>query len=149
MALQTAQGSVLSPMDAFSQIRANAWAIKVQAQAALVTMQAGSIDTIFAFQVLDQSRSLIAAFAVWKAVTGLDAYATAQGYVGSLVNDCTTCQTAAQAIISWITANFPVSGGFVEAFVLNADGSRTPNSFTTAQTAGLQAAMSAFIATIS
>ncbi len=55
---------------------------------------------------------------------------------------------AAQSVISWVIANFPASGGFLQAYTLNADGSRTPRSFSTAQTAGLQTALTSFVATI-
>jgi hypothetical protein len=45
-------------------------------------------------------------------------------------------------------ANFPASGGFLQAESLNADGSRTQRTFTPTQTAGLQTNLSAFINTI-
>lgn len=146
MALQTANTS-LSPQDVYNLIRANAQSIKAQAQNALITLS-GPVQTTFIFQVLDQLAGIIAALNQWKAVNGLDAYATQQGYTGSLVADCGSCVTAAQACIAWIVANFPAANGFLQSEALNADGSRTPRSFTSAQTAGLQTNLQAFIATI-
>ncbi len=45
--------------------------------------------------------------------------------------------------------NFPKdSGGFIQAFTLNTDGTRTPASFTSVQTVGLQTLIQALINTI-
>jgi hypothetical protein len=147
MALQTTN-TALSPQDAYNMIRSNAASVKAQAQNALASLQAGSVTTTFIFQMLDQLGSIINALTLWKAVTGLNTYATAQGYTGTLVTDCTTCTTAATACITWVVQNFPASAGFLQSETLNADGTRTPRSFTTAQTAGLQTALTSFIATI-
>jgi hypothetical protein len=125
--------------------------VKAQAGNALVSLQSGSVDSLFIFQVLDQVKSLVTYLTQEQGVAGLNAYATAQctGYAGTLTADITTTVNAAQAITSWIVANFPTdTGGFIQAFKLNADGSRTAATFTSAQTAGLQTAIQAFIATI-
>lgn len=147
MVLQTANTS-LSPQDAYNLIRANAAGVKAQAQNALISLQGGSVPTTFIFQMLDQLAGIIAALNSWRAVVGLDAYATAQGYSGSLTSDCGACATAATSCITWIVVNFPASAGFLQAESINADGSRTQRSFTSAQTAGLQTNLQAFIATI-
>jgi hypothetical protein len=147
MALQTASTS-LSPQDAYNMIRSNAASVKAQAQNALLSLQGGSVQTGFIFSMLDQLSGIIAALNTWKLISGLDSYATAQGYTGSLAADCGTCSTAATACISWVVQNFPASGGFLQAESINADGSRTQRSFTSVQTAGLQTNLQAFIATI-
>lgn len=147
MPLQTMNTS-LSPQDAHNMIRSNAAGVKAQAQNALISLQAGAVSANFIFQVLDQLGGIINALNQWKAVAGLDAYATAQGYTGSLSADCTACANAATACINWVVAIFPASGGFIQAETLNADGSRTLRSFSSAQTAGLQTNLQAFIATI-
>lgn len=146
MALQSS--NTLLAGDAFSLIRGNATGWKAQAQNALSTAQGGSINSDFVFRLLDQTAGAINALTLWKATAGLDAYATGQSYPTTLTTDCNSCVTAAQAIISWVVANFPASGGFLQSHTLNADGSRTPRSFTPAQTAGLQTALTNFIATI-
>lgn len=146
MSLQSA--NILLPGDAYGLIRGNATGYKAQAQNALASAQGGPINTDFVFRMLDQVAGAINALTIWKAVAGLDAYATSQSYPQSIVGDCNASITAAQAIISWVTTNFPSSGGFLQGYTLNADGSRTPRSFTTAQTAGLQTALTNFIATI-
>src|SRR5262249_24421075 len=135
--------------DAYQNIRSNAGGWKAQAQNALTSLQAGSVNSDFIFRLLDQTGGAISALTAWKAVSGLDTYATGQGYLGTLTTDCNSSITAAQAVISWVVTNFPASGGFLQAYTLNADGSRTPRSFTSAQTAGLQTALTNFIATIS
>lgn len=147
MPLQTAN-SGLSPQDAFIAIRSNAAGVKAQAQNALISLQAGPVSSDFIFRMLDQLASIIAALNAWEAIAGLDSYATEQGYTGSLAGDCATCSTAATACITWVVTNFPASSGFLQSHTLNADGSRTPRSFTSAQTAGLQTNLQAFIATI-
>ncbi len=125
--------------------------VKAQAGNALITLQTGPVSSLFIFQVLDQVNGLIAYLNQVQATAGLNAYATAQctGYTGTLTTDITAVINAAQAIINWIVANFPTdTGGFIQAFKLNADGSRTAALFTSAQTAGLQSAITSFIATI-
>jgi hypothetical protein len=147
MALQSS--NTLLAGDAFLSIRANAAGYKGNAQNALVSCQAGPVNTDFIFRLLDQTASAISALTIWKAVSGLDTFATGQGYPTTLSTDCNTCITALQAIISWVTTNFPVdAGNFLQGYTLNADGSRTPRSFTTVQTSGLQTALTNFIATI-
>lgn len=125
--------------------------VKAQAQNAIVTLQAVSVDTPFIFQMLDQLRSLITYLNQVQGTAGLNAYATAQcpGYAGTLTTDITATVNSAQACIDWIVANFPKdAGGFAQAFKINADGSRTSALFTSAQTAGLVTVLQALIATI-
>jgi hypothetical protein len=125
--------------------------VKAQAENALVTLQSGPVNTVFIFQILDQVGNLITYLNQVKNTPGLNAYATTQctGYAGTLTTDITAVINAAQAIIAWVVANFPVdAGGFIQAEKLNADGSRAPATFTTVQTAGLQSAITSFIATI-
>lgn len=146
MALQSSNTFLAG--DAFASIRGNATGWKAQAQNALASCQSGPINSEFVFRLLDQVAAAINALTTWKATAGLDTYATGQGYPTTLTTDCNSSITAAQAVISWVVANFPASGGFLQSHTLNADGSRTPRSFTSAQTAGLQTALTNFIATI-
>lgn len=133
--------------EAFAAIRSNAAGWKAQAQNANISL-AGTVDSNFIFRMLDQLNGAIVALNTWKVVTGLDAFATGQGYTGTISSDCTTTVNAAQACINWVVTNFPVSATFLQAFTLNADGTRTARAFTTAQTAGLQTALTSFVATI-
>src|SRR5258705_7204975 len=134
--------------EAFAAIRSNAAAWKAQAQNANISLAAGNVDTNFIFRMLDQLNGAIIALTTWKAVVNLDTFATGQGYIGTMSSDCTTTSNAAQTCITWVVNNFPSSGGFLQGFTLNADGSRTARSFTPANTAGLQTDLAAFIATI-
>src|SRR6266404_2488246 len=147
MTLQTINTS-LSLQDSYNMIRNNAVSVKAQAQNALITLQGGDVNSDFIFRILDQLNSIVNALNQWKAVPGLDVYATGQGYVGILSADCTSCTNAATACITWVVNNFPTTSGFIQAHTLNVDGSRTPRSFTSIQTAGLQTNLQAFIATI-
>jgi len=133
--------------EAYRSIRDNAANWKAQAQNANISL-AGTVNTDFIFRMLDQLGGAISSLNQWKAIAGLDTYATGQGYTGTISADCTTTVSAAQNCISWVVTNFPNSGGFLQSHTLNADGSRTPRTFTTAQTAGLQTALTSFIATI-
>lgn len=136
--------------EAFAAVRSNAANWKAQAQNANLSLAAGSVTTDFIFRMLDQLGGVITALTSWKGVTGLDTYATGQSYSGTLSSDCTTTSNAAQTCITWVSANFPTSsGGFLLGHTLNADGTRTPRSFTPANTAGLQTNLTAFVATIS
>jgi hypothetical protein len=147
MALQSSNTMLAG--EAYAAIRSNAASWKAQAQNANVSLAGGSVTSDFVFRMLDQLAGAIVALNTWKAVAGLDTYATGQGYTGTMSADCASSVTAAQACIAWVVTNFPNAGGFLQSHTLNADGSRTPRSFTPAQTAGLQTAMTAFVATIS
>src|SRR5258705_11186653 len=145
MALQSSNTMLAG--EAFKAIRENAANWKAQAQNANVTL-AGTVNTDFIFRMLDQLGGAITALNQWKAISGLDTYATGQGYIGTMSADCNTTITSAQNCITWVVTNFPNSGGFLQSHTLNADGSRTPRTFTTVQTAGLQTALTNFINTI-
>jgi hypothetical protein len=135
---------------ALAQVQNIAASVKSQAGNVLVSLQTGPVNTIFIFQMLDQLNGLITSLNALSATTGLNAYATAQlpGYVGTMTTDITATVNAAQASINWVVTNFPAASGFLQAFSLNANGTRTPASFTSAQTAGLQTLIQALIATI-
>lgn len=143
MALQTTNTNI-SPADAYNFIRSNAAGVKAQAQNALISLNS-NVTTIFIFQLVDQLAGITAALNAWKSISGLDSYATAQGYSGSLSADAASCANAAQTCITWVTTNFPIGTAYT---AWNADGSRVAHSFTPAQTAGLQTNLQAFIATI-
>jgi|SRR5882724_328523 len=136
---------------ALIQVLGQAAGIKQQATDALVTLT-GPVDTVWVFNAADIMRNTILNFNRFKNVTGLDAYATQQvpGYSGSMVTDITSTIAAIQSCLDWIVANFPKdsTNQFILAETLNADGTRTPRSFTSAQTAGLQTRLQALIATV-
>jgi hypothetical protein len=135
-----------------STLQSSASAAKGAAQSYLATLQGGTVDTAFIFNILDAARGFIATMNVYSGVTGLNAYATStvSGYAGTLTTDITASIAAAQAVINWVIANFPKDSTvtWLLAYKLNADGTRTANTFTTAQTAGLQTLIQSFIATI-
>jgi len=125
---------------------------KTTASNAVTTLAAGSVDTTYVFKLLDQLKSLIDTLNTSSAVSGLDAYATAQipNYTGTLSSDITATKSAAQACIDWVVTNFPKdsTATYLLAQSLNNDGTRTSRSFSSAQTAGLRTALNNLIATI-
>lgn len=134
-----------------AQILGTAGSAKGAATNALTALQTTSVDTEFVFQLLDRLRALITNFNTWAAVPGLNAFATAQipGYAGTLTTDMAATTSAATACINWVSSNFPTdTGGFIQAFTLNADGSRTPRTFAPATTTPLQNLIQTFIGTI-
>lgn len=147
MALQSS--NTMLAAEAFRAIRDNSASWKAQAQNANASLAAGNVTSDFIFRMLDQLAGAIVALNQWKTVSGLDAYATGQGYTGTMSADITASVNASQACINWVVANFPAASGFLQSHTLNADGSRTPRSFTPAQTAGLQVNMTTFVNSIS
>lgn len=123
---------------------------KDRATNAVNVMLAGPVDTTFVFSLLDALNGLITNLNAVKATAGLDSYATTQvpSYSGTMTTDITATVNAAQACIDWVVNNFPASGGFLLGQVLNADGSRTMRSFSTAQTTGFRTTLNNLLATI-
>jgi hypothetical protein len=135
--------------DAYSALRSNMPGWKAQAQNALSYIQTNSINSDYVFSLLNNLNGLISSISVASGVSGLNAYATSLGYSGTIVSDAAAVSSAAQACITWVTSNFPKdTGGFIQAYTLNADGTRTAASFTPTQTSGLQTALTSLIATI-
>lgn len=125
---------------------------KEKATSAVATMTAGAVDTIFVFTLLDQLSGLIANLNAVKNTAGLNSRATADvpTYAGTMTTDITSTINAAQACIDWVVANFPkdASATWLLAFSLNASGTRSARSFSSAQTAGLRTALNDLLATI-
>ncbi len=135
--------------EAFALIRNYVPQYKAEAQGALAVMAAGSINTDYAFGMLDALRAMVTNLGAWGAVTDLNVYATDMGYPGTMTTDCAAIATAAQDCIDWVVANFPAADGYLLDYSMNSDGTRTPRVFTSTDTGGLQSLMSALIATIS
>jgi hypothetical protein len=146
--------SAVNPMlnSALNTVLQQSANIKGQGQTIVATLAASSVTTDYVFWLLDQLRNVINSLNQVKDTVGLNAYATAQlpGYAGTMVNDIGATTAACQACIDWVVTNFPKDSTalFLLAETLNADGSRTPRSFTPAQTAGLRTALTSLIATI-
>lgn len=125
---------------------------KDRATSANAVMAAGPVDTIFIFSLLDQLNGLIANLNVVKNTVGLNSYATTNvpGYAGTMTTDITSTVNAAQACIDWVVSNFPkdTTAVWLLGFQLNADGTRLPRSFTSAQTTGFRNALQSLLATI-
>jgi hypothetical protein len=133
----------------FAQLMTFAVQTKQQMQNVVTTLGSQRVDADYIFRILDQMNLYITRMNGWKTTSGLDAWATSQGYATTLSADITDSATAAQACIDWVVTNFPTSaGGYLQAQTLNADGSRVLRTFTAAQTTGLVTALNSFITTI-
>jgi len=137
---------------AFIQVIGQAAGTKAQAQDALATLQAGPVTTTWVFNAIDQLKDAIARLDRFSSVAGLNAYATAQvpGYAGTMTADIATMRAALQACVDWPVANFPkdTTATWILAWQLNADGTRTPRSFSSVQTAAWQTLFQTLIATV-
>jgi len=83
--------------------------------------------------MLDQTAAVVNALTAMEGDPGLDTYAQVKAI--HLCNFCHRLQflhlRRRKSVISWVTTNFPTdAGGFITSYTLNADGSRTPRSFT-------------------
>lgn len=130
-------------------IQQAAW-VKQQAQAG-VALLSGTVNVNQLFQLIDNLRAPLGIFNSVASIPGIGAYAQAQfddpGY--DVVAEFTAMVNALQACIDWIVNNFPADAqGFIQAYKLNADGSRTASTFSSAQTAGLASALNTLIAQI-
>lgn len=140
------------------QVSGSLVGVKSFAQTTLAALQAGTVDANFVFNIIDVLNAALSninaqANALGSAnFTALNNYVAAQtpGYAGTYTTDVTTAMNNVSAVISNIVSTFPTdTGGFIQAFKFNSDGSRAPATFTSAQTAGLQSALQTLIASIS
>ena len=125
--------------------------IKQQAQSYSALLAAGPVNVSQIFQALDNIRSPLVIFNQVAAIPGIAAYAQAQfnDPAYNVASEFTAMVNAVQAVIDWVVTNFPKDAqGFIQAYKLNADGSRLQTTFTTAQTAGLKTALDAVVAAI-
>ena len=146
-----------SLVNVYTQVSASLIGAKSIAQAYLALMQAGPVTTDQLFGLIDQLmaqynniNNLATALGSGN-FTALNTFVTAQvpGYGGTYTTDVTTNLNNMVAIVTWIFNNFPKdSGGFIQGYTLNSNGTRTAASFSTASTAGLQTTLSTLIASI-
>ena len=121
--------------------------VKQSAQIA-VQLLTGTVTANQVFQIVDNLRSPLQIFAQVAAIPGIAAYAQAQfnDATYDVATEFTNMVNTINAVVNWVVTNFPKdTGGFAQAYTLAADGSRTPVTFTPAQTAGLTTALNAVI----
>jgi hypothetical protein len=130
-----------------SQLQAYAAGIKQQATSGVTMLAASNVSTPTVFAILDQLSGVIVNLNLYKNAVGLNTYATANipSYAGTLTTDIGAGISAAQACIDWVVTN---TSGAVW-YTLNADGSRSPATFTPTQTAGFRTLLTALAATVS
>lgn len=127
-----------------------AW-LKVVVLPAMAQSLAGTVNVNTILQFVDNLKAALQVMAANASVPGLAAYAQAQIGVPSYdpVADYNTLVTQLNDCIAWVTSNFPKdTGGFMQAYTLNADGSRTQATFTSAQTAQLLTRINTALATL-
>lgn len=127
-----------------------AQAIKYQCNQYIMHLQSGPVTADVIFAPVQTIVTVIGELDRLRQTPGLDAMAQAQipGYTGSMSADCQVTINAMQACVDWVIANVPKSSGFVLVLIWNADGTQSYRTFTTAQTAGLVAALQAVQASI-
>ncbi len=124
--------------------------VKQRAQSAVATL-ASNVNATQVFQILDDIRSQLTVFNQVAAIPGIGGYAQAQfnDNTYNVATEFSAMVAAVQGVVDWTVTNFPKgAGGFLQAYTINADGSRTAAVFTPAQTAGLTTALNAVIASI-
>jgi hypothetical protein len=84
------------------------------------------------------------------ALPGIGAYAQAQANDPGLnvAAEFTAMLAAMDGVRDWVIANFPASGGFLQAQSIQADGRTTDRQFSTAQLANYRTQLDALIAAI-
>ena len=127
--------------------------IKAQSGNAIISLQSGNVTTDFIFQCLDQLRWTVSSLTAYGATAGINAFASSAlpGYAGTLTTDMSATSMAATNAINWVVANFPTDASthtYLLGYILNADGSRTPRTFTPAQTSGFVTLLQNLISTI-
>ena len=140
----------LTPAEGLFQAKTQAKWVKLQAQNG-VALLAGTVNATQVFQMIDDLRSWVAYFNQVAAIPGIAAYAQAQysDATYDVVVEFNAMVAAIQACVDWVVANFPKdAGGFAQAYTMQADGSRTAATFTSAQTSGLAANLNAVVAAI-
>lgn len=142
--------NVLTQAQALADAMGMAASIKGLLQS-YATALAGNVTSDQVFQLVDNIRAVLVNFNRDAAVPNIAAYAQAQfnDSTYNVATEFTNMVNALNAVVSWVVTNFPKdAGGFIQAYTINADGSRSPASFTSAQTGGLLTAVNNAIATI-
>ena len=138
--------------DALERILQQSEATKTTSQNYVAQLAAGPVSSDWVFAFINRCNLSIVGFNQYKGVPGLNAYAQAQipGYAGTMTSDIDAVIAGIQACIDWVVANFPKdsTNTWVLAYSINADGTRNPRNFSTAQTAGLRTNLNALIALI-
>lgn len=129
-----------------------AW-LKVVVLPPMAQVLAGNVNTAQLLQFVDNLKAALQVMQAQVNAAGapLAAYAQEQinvpGYDPAA--DHNTLVGQLNSCINWVTTNFPKdAGGFMMGYTLNADGSRTMATFTSAQTAQLLTLINAAQATL-
>jgi hypothetical protein len=143
--------SVLLLQKALAVANENALAAKSIAQSAVAKL-ASNVTSDVVLGLVDDLRLRLSVLNTCAATPGIGPYAQEQVSdpalnIGAEFN---TMTAAIQDVVAWIVTNFPKdAGGRLLSHTINADGTRVPQSFTPAQTAGLTTRLNTLIAAIS
>lgn len=137
--------NVESLADAWLEAQRRAGVIKRQAQSYITDLAAANTSANVALQISEKLAVAKADFTRWKNMPGLPEYAQAQQNNPGLdiATEFQGMVGAIDGVISWIVANFPASGGYLQKDTLKPDGTVSVRSFTPAQTSGLRTALQA------
>lgn len=109
----------------------------------------GNAETIL--RVLEKLVSLKSRLQSAPSIPGIDAYAKEQESDAAydVVAELNAMLAEMDSVINLIVSSFPVSaGGYAEVYSFNADGSKTPRTFSKPQLAGLVTALENLAATV-
>lgn len=136
--------------EAYYSILAQARQIKSYTASQIALATAGTCSAADILNYLTILASGNAAMQQSAAIPGVAAYA--QSASGNATLDVATEYSAMAAaianVVTWVSANFPTSGGFVLAQTLNADGTLAARVFTAASLTGYVTQLQALAATI-
>lgn len=134
---------------AYASVRSRATQAKKLASDSKALMLAGPVSGNVIRQLLDALIAAKAELQTAAGVTGIVAYAKAQegdpDY--DVATQFTALVDACTGVISWIIANIPASGGYVQMETWSASGVSV-RTFSTAQTAGLRTQLDTIIAAV-
>lgn len=134
---------------AYASVRSRATQAKKLASDSKALMLAGPVSGNVIRQLLDALITAKAELQTAAAVNGIVAYAQSQegDPEYDVAAQFTTLVDACTGVISWIVANIPTSGGYVQMETWSASGVSV-RTFSTAQTAGLRTQLDTIIAAV-
>lgn len=135
--------------EVYRDIRNQARDIKSRSQSLRSQSASGPVGSVLIIEWYERVRGNRAAMAALASTPGLSTYAQTESNNGSynVSTEYTAMVNAIDACLTWVTTNFPASGGYLQthSFV---SGAYTPRTFSTADLATFRTVLDSLIATI-
>lgn len=138
------------PSLAYLNFQSEARNVRRRAENALNGMIAGDISAATALAIMREMQTFIGRIDTVSVVPAIQDRAQEwEGAGYDFLAESATLRAFGVIVRDWVFDNFPKSpGGYIEQEILSGNGSLTERTFSTQQTAGLQAALASFIAAI-